>query len=127
MTTTTTDLAEIDIDEIEAELADSPEVWEAVRESAEEILAGDPEDADALRNLAEYHEWERTYLVPKKHKGVWSKCGATYLIKTSKKAQSGDTCTVRERNGAQKVFVLDDKHGDGLWLGHRIDRDWEAA
>jgi hypothetical protein len=122
----TTDIEQIDIAGIEADIADSPEYWEAVREAAEELLATvKPRSAKARiarQHLAEYEDWRRTYLVPKKWTGVWKRTDKGYFIKTAKSARAGDTCAVRLRDGTQRVFVLDEG-GEGLWLGHRIDGD----
>jgi hypothetical protein len=123
----TTELAtEVDLVEIESDLADSEAFWESVKEANEEILRSNPNDEVAQAHLAEYHEWKRTYLVPKKHKGKWARTDKGYRIKTAKQAKAGDTCVVKMRSGEQRVFTLSDG-GDGLWLGPRIDRDWGAA
>jgi hypothetical protein len=123
--TTTTD---IDIDQIEAELQNDPIYWEAVKEEAEAVLASLKPSSKSKRaicarqHLAEYSEWKRTYLVPRKQKGKWAQTAEGYRIKTAKRAKIGDTCLVKMKSGEQRVFVLDEG-GEGLWLGHRIDGD----
>jgi hypothetical protein len=120
-------MTDIDIDEIESDIADSPEYWAAVRESAEEILVSvKPRSAKARlarQHLAEYEEWKRTYLVPKKWKsGNWTttKKGG-YCIKAPKSAQVGDSCLVTYKSGEKKWFRLTEKHGEGLFTGEVID------
>lgn len=128
MTTELEQLTPQVLDEIESEIADSPEYWEAVRDEAEAVLASvkpTSKSAKAVRarqHLAEYNEWRRTYLVPNKWTGKWTTSEGRYVIQTAKAAKVNDMVTVKTKSGEKRSYRLTEILSEGLFSGYtRID------
>jgi hypothetical protein len=131
-------LTDKQVTQIEADLADDPAYWEAVRQENEALLASvNPRTRTARiarQNLAEYEAWreqwaerERQKYIPKHWKwATWRRLSdGTYAISAPKGTRVGDSVRTQMKDGTHRLYRLTEG-GDGLWTGY-LRLDQEAA